>query len=109
MSVARCSSGMRTENERPRAISGSEKWSRMSTGTGVATGARDPLYARVLVLKAGPTRLALVDLEDRPVRLAPDQDVSLHVLVVVAAPVTLVLRVGYLELLAPGVEAVHLP
>jgi hypothetical protein len=29
----------------------------------IATGARDPLYARVLVLKAGPTRLALVDLD----------------------------------------------
>ena len=29
----------------------------------IATGARDPLYARVLLLKAGTTRLALVDLD----------------------------------------------
>jgi neutral ceramidase len=29
----------------------------------IATGARDPLYARVLVLKVGSTRLALVDLD----------------------------------------------
>ncbi|HXQ81943.1 MAG TPA: hypothetical protein VN775_11555 [Opitutaceae bacterium] len=50
-----------------------------------ATGARDPLYARVLVFKAGATRLALVDLDLEDVfspdyiaklREATSQDVS---------------------------------